>query len=836
MTTATKVKLAGNGTSNNSAKAHAPVWPTWSTLSPRALADLDAAYGWSLDADELKTVQAHFIGLKREPVRAEIETLAQTWSEHCSHKTFRSAVKYKEGRSTKRFKNLLKETIMEPTKKLKKKWCLSVFEDNAGIIAFDKKWALAYKVETHNHPCAVEPYGGAETGVGGVIRDILGAGLGAKPVMNTDVFCFCPPDYKGYLPEGILHPRRTMSSVVEGVRDYGNRMGIPTAAGAIWFDEAYKMNPLVFVGTIGIMPRSAVKKSIHPGDLIVAVGGKTGRDGLHGATFSSAAIDDTTSTSAVQVGHAIEEKRLLDALLKARDKNLYRGLTDCGAGGFSSAIGEMASLSGRKGGACVRLDAAALKTSDLSPWEIWVSESQERMVLAVPKKNLRALQGIFAGEGSEVSVLGEFTNTGCLEVSFGDETLVNLDLKFLHDGNPQRERNASFTPPPKNLPKKVKRSEDRSKITEILHWSLANLNTCSREWVIRQYDHEVQGGTVIKPLQGLHHDGPGDAPVLWPGIVTGEVENFKGFTVGHGLNPSYGKLDPYAMALIAVDEALGNLVCVGGDPTKAALLDNFCWGDVNDPEQLGGLVRAALGCKDAALGFQTPFISGKDSLHNVYTDAKGKKHSIPGTLLISAIAPVDDIRKAVTMDFKAPNNPVFLVGPTNEDFGGSLYEQWKGTPQGAAPQVNIKTAKKTLWTLSAAIRKGLVFSAHNLSEGGLAVAAAEMAIAGDVSIDIDLDDVTRSKNLLDNVSILFTESPSRFLVEVKAEKEKAFLKAMRGAPLCRIGQTIANPVLRVTGLDGTRLLEESLHDLKKSWQGTLPRMLEGESNDKGRNA
>ncbi len=834
MTTATKSKPTANGSSNSSPDTQAPAWPLWSSLSQNALKDLDAVQGWSLNADELKAIQSYFKKLKREPTHTEIETLAQTWSEHCKHKTFTSAIRYKEGRSTKRFKNLLKETIKEPTKKLKKKWCLSVFEDNAGIIAFDKKWALAFKVETHNHPCAVEPYGGAETGVGGVIRDILGAGLGAKPVMNTDVFCFCPPDHDGELPEGTLHPRRTMTSVVEGVRDYGNRMGIPTAAGAIWFDEAYKMNPLVFVGTVGLMPRTAVKKSIHPGDLIVAVGGKTGRDGLHGATFSSASIDDNTSTSAVQVGHAIEEKRLLDALLQARDKGLYRGLTDCGAGGFSSAIGEMASLSGRKGGACVRLEGAALKTTNLSPWEIWVSESQERMVLAVPKKNLKALEAVFEKEGSGVCTLGEFTNTGRLEVSFGEETLVDLDLKFLHDGNPTREREASFTPPAKNLPKKMKRNDDKNRVSEILHWSLAHLNVCSREWVIRQYDHEVLGGTVIKPLHGLHHDGPGDAPVWWPGIVTGETENFKGFTVGHGLNPNYGKQDPYAMALSAIDEALGNLVCVGGDPTKAALLDNFCWGDVDDPQQLGGLVRAALGCKDGALGFQTPFISGKDSMHNVFTDATGKKHSIPGTLLISAIAPVDDIRKAVTMDLKAPNNPIFLVGATDESFGGSLYEQWKGKPQGAVPLVNIKAAKKVLWTLSAAIGKGLVLAAHNLSEGGLAVAAAEMSFSGEVSIDIDLDNVTRSKNVLDNVSVLFTESPSRFLLEVSAENEKAFMKAMRGVPVCKVGSTISNPVLRITALDGTRLIEESVAALKESWQSTLPHMLEGNPLDNKR--
>ncbi|MDE2293588.1 MAG: phosphoribosylformylglycinamidine synthase, partial [Elusimicrobia bacterium] len=332
----------------------------WLGASPRELGQLSARCGWSLDAGELAAVQAHFKALKREPTRAEVETVAQTWSEHCKHKTFTSPILYREGKAKRRVKSLFAETIADATRRLKKPWCLSAFEDNAGIVAFDKKWALAYKAETHNHPCAVEPYGGAETGVGGVIRDVLGAGLGAKPVLNTDVFCFCPPDRAGDLPPGTLHPRRTLTSVVAGVRDYGNRMGIPTAAGGLWFDEGYRLNPLVFVGTVGVIPRAAVRKAVKPGDLVVAAGGRTGRDGLHGATFSSAALDDAASVSAVQIGHAIMEKRLLDALLRARDRGLYRGVTDCGAGGFSSAVGEMAALSGPRGGVRVRLEAALL--------------------------------------------------------------------------------------------------------------------------------------------------------------------------------------------------------------------------------------------------------------------------------------------------------------------------------------------------------------------------------------------------------------------------------------------------------------------------------------------
>jgi phosphoribosylformylglycinamidine synthase len=645
--------------------------------------------------------------------------------------------------------------------------------------------------------------------------------------MNTDIFCFAPPNYKGTLPNGTLHPRRTMRGVVDGVRDYGNRMGIPTTSGAIWFDENYRFNPLVFVGTIGIMPTNAVKKSISAGDLIVAIGGRTGRDGIHGATFSSANLDGTEGGSVVQIGHAINEKRVLDALIKARDKKLFRSLTDCGAGGFSSAIGEMAESANGKGGAKVQLKDALLKMSDLEPWEIWISESQERMVLAVPPKNLKALQAIFDAEGVEACTLGSFTNTGRLEVSYEDEVLVDLDQRFLHKGLPIRERTAVWNPPKSGPKKGIDRHTSSPKTPEILDWMLAHPNVCSREWVIRQYDHEVQGGTVIKPMHGLHHDGPGDSSVFWPMTITGDMKSHKGVAVAHGLNPAYGKVDPGAMALLCVDEALANLTCVGADASRAALLDNFCWGNPDNPETLGSLVRAAQGCHDASIGYGVPFISGKDSLNNEYTDSKGKKNPIPGTLLISAMAPVPDIRKAVTMDFKNANNPIYLIGQTRDELRASLYEEWSGKPEGNMPTVSFKTAKKAMASIHQAIQKGVILSAHNLSEGGLAVAIAEMAFSGDVGAHIDMDKVLRAKDIYDEATLLFSETPSRFLIEVDADIEKAFTKLMRGVPMARIGNTIANPVLRVTALDGSTFMEQGIREMKEKWQRTLPEMLEG---------
>ncbi|OGR48706.1 MAG: phosphoribosylformylglycinamidine synthase II [Elusimicrobia bacterium GWA2_66_18] len=775
----------------------------------------------SLNDAEWAAVQAHFKLLKREPSLAEIETIAQTWSEHCKHKIFTSPIRYTEGRKTRTIKNLFQETIVAATEALQKPWCLSVFEDNAGVISFGKKWALAFKAETHNPPSALEPYGGAATGVGGVVRDILGCGLGAKPVLNTDVFCFGRPDYKGFLPEGAHHPVRTLRGVVAGVRDYGNRMGIPTAGGGIWFDDDYRLNPLVFCGTVGLLPQWAVKKEVKPGDLIVAAGGRTGRDGLHGATFSSAVLGADAPSSAVQIGHAIIEKRVLDALLRARDRRLYRSVTDCGAGGFSSAVGELAARCGAR----VRLEAAPLKVSDLESWEIWLSESQERMVLAVPAKNLKALEAVFAAEGCETAVIGEFTRTGRLEVLHHANAVVDLDMKFLHKGLPRIEREAVW-----NAPSATKPSGGADKkLSQALKEAVGHLNVCSREWVIRQYDHEVQGGTVIKPLQGVRHDGPGDACVIWPHTATGDMDDFSGFSVAHGLNPEYGRFDPYWMALACVDEALRNLTCVGADPSRAALLDNFCWASPEDPKQLGALVRAAEGCRDAAKGFAAPFISGKDSLYNQSKDEKGRELPIPGTLLISAIATIPDTRKALTMDFKGPGNALYLIGRTNDEMGGSLYHRLLGRAGGEVPKVCPVTALDGFKSLHAAILKGLVLSAHDLSDGGLAVAATEMGFSGEFGCLVDLDEMPRDPRIYSNETLLFSESPSRILIEIKPEDEGSFLrhfgKAAKAAAVRRIGQTTANPIFKVVGLDGSTILEESLRELKEGWQKTLPAML-----------
>ena len=626
-----------------------------------------------LSLDEMRAIQAHFRTLGREPTDCELETLAQTWSEHCSHKTLRGRIEF-EGEV---IDNLLKQTIFRATNLLKLDWLVSVFADNAGVVQFDEEHDVCFKVETHNHPSAIDPYGGANTGLGGVIRDPLGTGLGAKPICNTDVFCVAPPDTPAdALPAGVLHPKRILKGVVAGVRDYGNRMGIPTINGALAVDPGYLANPLVFCGTIGVIPRGMSEKHVEAGDLIVAIGGRTGRDGIHGATFSSAELNaesESLSGGAVQIGNAITQKMVLDVILQARDRGLFRSITDCGAGGFSSAVGEM----GAELGAEVDLDRAPLKYEGLTYTEIWISEAQERMVLAVPPAQWNALHELCESEHVEATVLGEFVDTGTLTLRYGGEIVADLSMKFLHDGRPAVIRSASWTQPKPRTFEPPERTDFTSDLLRLLgHWDVA-----SKEWIVRQYDHEVQGRTVVKPLVGVLDDGPGDASVILP--VRGSM---RGLAVSCGINPRYGRLDPYAMATCVIDEAIRNCVAVGADPDRIALLDNFCWGNTERPETLGSLVLAARACHDLALAYGTPFISGKDSLNNEYSH-DGQSLAIPPTLLISAMGQVPDVRKCVTMDLKEAGNLLVLVGETADELGGSLWLSVLGEDGGRVPTV-----------------------------------------------------------------------------------------------------------------------------------------------------
>ena len=757
---------------------------------------------------EMKAIQRHYVSIGREPTDAELETLAQTWSEHCVHKTFKGRIKMGE----RVIDNLLKSTIMSATETLNKPWCLSVFKDNAGVVDFDGDNAVCFKVETHNHPSAVEPYGGAATGLGGVVRDVLGTGLGAKPILNTDVFCFADPATpSSAVPAGVLHPRRVFKGVRAGVADYGNRLGIPTINGTLRFDERYLGNPLVFCGTVGLMPSWAAPQGLQQkGDLVVLMGGRTGRDGIHGVTFASEKLDEdsvSASRSAVQIGNPIVEKRVIDVLMKARDRHLYRRITDCGGGGLSSAVGEM----GEKTGVRVDLDRVPLKYAGLSYDEIWISESQERMILAVPPECVDELLALSLSEGVETTVIGEFTDTRKLELFYAGTQVADMDMGFLHDGLPQLELVAAL-PRPSTVNKDP---APASSLEDALLSILGSLNVCSKEWVIRQYDHEVQGGSRVKPLVGDGRGGPGDAAAIQP-----VLDSTRGLVVSCGLNTLYGDIDAYWMAASAIDEALRQIVAVGGSLDRVALLDNFCWGRVDEPESLGALVRACEACHDMSLAFDAPFISGKDSLNN-FAQIEGKAVSIPHTLLVSGLAVVESSESLITMDLKNAGDAIYLVGATYAELGGSEYACYLDGQGARVPQVRPAAALSSMRALSSAIEQGLASACHDLSEGGLAVAAAEMAFGGSLGMSVDLSRVPVGEDIERDDVILFAESNSRFLVEVPRGHEAQFESAMDGVPCARVGAVNDTATLLVLGRDGRNIVEARTETLRDAWTRPL---------------
>ena len=786
-------------------------WPI-RDLDENGLIKLSKEKDLFLNLTEMQTIQKYYRELGREPTDIELETLAQTWSEHCVHKTLKSSVDMSIDGKQIHFDNLLKETVFKATKELNKKWCISVFSDNAGVVEFDEDSAVCFKVETHNRPSALDPYGGSTTGIGGVIRDPMGTGLGARPIANTDIFCFGPPDKKhDEIPKGVLHPRRVMKGVVAGVRDYGNRMGIPTVNGAIYFDERYLGNPIVYCGNIGLMDKKKCFKNPQSGNLIIMVGGRIGRDGIHGATFSSGEITheyETIFSHAVQIGNAITEKKMLDVLVVANQAGLYEAITDCGAGGLSSAVGEM----GKNLGAEVDLEKPPLKYAGLNYTEIWISEAQERMVLAVKPENLKAITKIFDDENVESTVVGRFTNDKKLKLRYNGQPVGEIDMEFLHEGIPKYSRKAVWNAPKLSEPNIAQKDNYNDQLVQIL----SSYNVASKEWVIRQYDHEVQGGSVIKPLTGVDNDGPGDAAVIRP-----KFNSDKGLVISCGMNPLYGDIDPYWMALAGIDEAIRNLISVGGRADRIALLDNFCWGNCTKPETFGALVRAAQGCYDGAIAFDAPFVSGKDSLNNEFACEDGRTISIPSTLLISAISLVDDVNKCVTMDAKRASNLLFIVGETKNELGGSHYYKINGCIGTNVPKLDLKTAPKIASRIAEAIAKDLVVGCHDCSEGGVAVALAEMAFAGGLGIEADLRGLPKSTDVWRIDTQLFSESNSRYIVEVEPEKYGEFVKLMLNLSFGQIGKVTNEKTLTIKAEDGKTVIKADIDSLKRAWQKTF---------------
>jgi len=769
------------------------------TAKDEQLSEISRTLGLALNLGEMKAIKRYFLKLGRNPTDVELQTLGQTWSEHCFHKTFKGTIITEKGK----IESLFKTYIAKTTKELNPSWCVSVFEDNAGIIEFDKDYGIAVKVETHNHPSAIEPFGGAATGVGGVIRDVLG--VWADPIACTDVLGFGPLDYDyERLPSGVKHPKYIFRGVVGGIGCYGNNMGIPTINGAIYFDESYTGNVVVYCGCVGLLPLDKFTKNAKPGDTIVLVGGRTGRDGIHGVTFASAVLSEKSeeiSRPAVQIANPIEEEKLKRALVKVRDHKLGSAVTDLGGGGLSSAVGEMAHRFNC--GAIVDLDKVPLKYSGLAPWETYVSESQERMLLAVPEKNLEQVLEIFSEEEVEATAIGKFTSGRCLKLTYHGSTVAELDIDFMFQP-PKIERKAEHAKPSLTEPS----FPEPKNLSEILLRILSSPNVASKESVIRTYDHEVKGNTTLKPLQS-EHAGPNDAAVIKP------LDNsWKGLAISCGMNPAYGKIDAYWMAASAIDEAVRNNIAVGG--RRIALLDNFTWGSPENPEQLGSLVEACKACYDTAKGFGTPFISGKDSLYN-----ESPQGPVTPTLLITAVGILPDVRKLVSLELKTPGNPVYIVGQTSRELGGSEYYLQFDFLGKDVPKVNLTAASRTFEALTKAIDRGFVRACHDLSEGGLAVAAAEMAFSSNYGLELRLKNVPKTDDALRDDFVLFSESNSRLLVEVSRPHKNHFEELMKDCIHAEVGIVTESPFLEVYGLDGEQIVSAELALLRERWKKAL---------------
>jgi phosphoribosylformylglycinamidine synthase II len=805
-------------------------------VSDRKLLQISREGILALTLDEMRVIRDYLkdaavvkerkkFGLGRKITDVELECLAQTWSEHCKHKIFNSFITYKdEAGQVLEVDSLFDSYIRGATKKVrerlgKKDWCLSVFVDNAGVIKFNDDYNLVFKVETHNSPSALDPYGGALTGIVGVNRDPFGTGKGAKLIFNTDVFCFAPPDYDKPLPKRILHPRRIYEGVREGVEHGGNKSGIPTVNGCIVFDERYLGKPLVYCGTAGIMParlhgEPTHTKEIMPGDLIVMTGGRIGKDGIHGATFSSEELHEDSPVTAVQIGDPITQKKMTDFLLMARDRNLYRTITDNGAGGLSSSVGEMARLSG---GCDLDVRKAPLKYAGLQPWEILLSEAQERMTLAVAPEQIDAFMVLAGKMEVEATVLGRFTDSGKFHVRYGEQTVACLDMAFLHNGLPQMRLNACWQPPRHEEPDFPEPADPGGALKAML----ARLNICSKESVVRQYDHEVQGGSVVKPLVGAANDGPSDAAVIRP-----LLDSFEGVVTANGICPRYSDIDTYHMAACAIDEAVRNTIAVGGSLERLAGLDNFCWCDPVQSEKtpdgeykLAQLVRANIALYDYTTAYGVPCISGKDSMKNDY-QIGGTKISIPPTLLFSTIGFIKDVRKAVTMDVKKPGDLVHILGTTYRELGGSEWYALHGHVGNNVPKVNAAKAKKLYTALSKAIKAGLVASCHDCSDGGLGIALAETAFAGGLGLTVDLSRVP-CEGLQRDDELLFSESQSRFVVTISPLAKTAFRRMLKGNVCAEVGRVTVEGTLRIKGLKGNLIIDNDIHELKAVWQKPL---------------
>ncbi len=780
----------------------------------------------ALDVEYMKAIKNYFKNKKRHPTDVELESIAQTWSEHCKHTIFAASI---DGVEKGLYKTYIKEaTNVIRKNKGKKDICLSVFTDNSGAISFDDDYLVTHKVETHNSPSALDPFGGSVTGIVGVNRDAIGFGLGAKPVANVYGFCFANPNDTRPLyrdknkTQKMLSPKRIMEGVIHGVNVGGNCSGIPTAQGFVYFHDRFRGKPLVFVGTVGLIPRKigkrlSTKKAAFAGDYIVMVGGKVGQDGIHGATFSSEEMNADSPATAVQIGDPITQKKLSDAIIKeARDLNFYNSITDDGAGGLSCSVAEMAK---ECNGCQVELEKVPLKYPGLPPWKIWISESQERMTLAVPKKKWKSFKSLMDKRGVEATVIGEFTNSGKCVVRYNKKTVMDVDLEFLHDGLPAKHLVTSSAPKIYLEPLMQKEKS----FAPVLLSMLRRLNITSYEFISKQYDHEVQASSILKPLQGRGQINA-DATVIRP-ILSSK----KGVVLSAALYPSYSEIDSYKMAASSIDNAIRSSVAAGGDIENMAILDNFCWCSSNNPERLGQLKKAVKACYDYSIAYNTPFISGKDSMFNDFKGFDENSNpitiSIPPTLLISAIGVINDVEKVISLDFKFAGDLVYLLGKTSEELGGSEYFAYLSEKNekeyfgNSVPTVDSTKNKKLYKAFKICADKEIIASAISLGRGGLGVALSKSSTGGKLGVEISLKKI--SENISSDDFTLFSESQGRILVSINPKNKQVFEKIMKGNAFFLIGKVSNNSKIKIVGQRGRAIVDIPVADALVAYKSTF---------------
>jgi len=758
------------------------------------------------------------------PTDVELEYLAQARSDHCNHNTFRGRFLYLDLASGQQevLDNPFKTCIEAPTREIarSKPWVVSVLWDNAGVGQFDEEFSYVIKGETHNSPSNLEAYGGSLTGIVGVYRDPMGTGKGARLIGGIYGFCVGPRDYAGPL-QPRLHPRRLLDGVIRGVKDGGNKSGVPTLNGALYFDAAYLGKCLVFVGALGLLPREILgepgaEKKAGPGDLILMCGGRVGRDGIHGVTASSEVASSGTPAGHVQIGDPYTQKKVHDFLIEARDQGLITFITDCGGGGLSSAVGESAR---EAGGVEVWLEKIPLKYAGLDPWEIWISESQERMVVAVKPENEAQFLALAGKHAVEATAIGRYTSSGVLQVSHQGRTCAAIDLSFLEEDFPPWEFAAAWLPPEHRLQEPV--------LGEVADHQAALLamldrpNICAREWITRQYDHEVQGMSVIKPLVGRHLPVPGDAALIRP-----RLGSDRGLALSLALNPAYAPIDPYHMVAVTMDEAVRRLLAVGGQLAHIGGVDNFCWPNVefhpqDNPDgkyKAAQLVRACWALRDMCRAYGIPLLSGKDSMYvdGLLPGAFGEMHRVSGlpTLWFTAVSVVDDLRRALTLDWKTPGDRVYLLGDTKAELGGSEFYEMLGYLGLSVPQVRVQEFLPYYRLLEQAIQEELLASCHGLYKGGLGVHLALASLAAGLGVDLDLGPVAPGSPAH---AALYAESAGRFLISIAPAHQARVEGLFQGQPLHLLGEVRPDRTVKVAR-QGRILLATSLETLQESWQ------------------